>query len=232
VSVLFGEIQSWHTVAARVAVVVVGLALWFLTQWLISRRPARVMGANDGAIGDGIHHITARIHRHFVNNPRQANALLIVSSLVIDVLGLFLIASALFGPSIEPFLGLIMVFALRQICQAFCPLPPPQEMIWRKPGFPALLVTYGVSNDLFFSGHTAIAVFGAAYLATHFGPVGMAAGIAIAVFEISTVLVLRAHYTMDVFAGAVAALYVHRLAADWSPGVDRWIAGVLAHLHG
>ena len=27
--------------------------------------------------------------------------------------------------------------------------------------FPSLLVTYGVSNDMFFSGHTAMAVLGA-----------------------------------------------------------------------
>ena len=34
-------------------------------------------------------------------------------------------------------------------------------MIWHDPGFPSFLVTYHVANDFFFSGHTAIAVFGA-----------------------------------------------------------------------
>ena len=88
-------------------------------------------------------------------------------------------------------------------------------MIWCSPGFPAILVTYGTSSDLFFSGHTAIAVYGAAVLATAFGPVGVLLGVSIALFEMIAVLVLRAHYTMDVFAGAVTALYVHRLAIDW-----------------
>src|SRR3974377_2570935 len=32
------------------------------------------------------------------------------------------------------------------------------------PGFPSLLVTYGVANNYFFSGHTGIAVLGAAEL--------------------------------------------------------------------
>jgi hypothetical protein len=100
-------------------------------------------------------------------------------------------------------------------------------MIWRKPGFPALLVTYGTSNDLFFSGHTAIAVYGAAVLATTFGPVGIFLGSMIAVFEMGAVLCLRAHYTMDVFTGAVTALYVHRLAIDWAPVIDKWIAHML-----
>ena len=228
---LFASTIAPSTVLARVFVVVLGLAIWFGTQWLLSRRKPLAESDPTNAIGDGIHRLTAPIHRHLVNHPGHANALLISSSLVIDALGCFLVGSALFGASVQPFLGLIMLFALRQICQAFCPLPPPQEMIWRKPGFPTLLVTYGVSSDLFFSGHTAIAVYGAAILATTLGPIGILLGTAIALFEIAAVLVLRAHYTMDVFAGAVTALLVHRLSADWAPSVDRWIAALLTALH-
>jgi hypothetical protein len=33
-------------------------------------------------------------------------------------------------------------------------------MIWRYPGFPSLLVPYVTSSDLFFFGHTAIAIYG------------------------------------------------------------------------
>jgi hypothetical protein len=209
-------------VAARVVAIVISLGLWFWTQWLLSRRKPSI-AQDAGAIGDGIHQLTAPINRRLLDHPRQADALLIASSLVIDLLGFYLLGSAIFGRTIEPFLGLFILFALRQFCQAFCPLPPPPGMIWRMPGFPALLVTYGTCNDLFFSGHTAIAVYGAAFLATALGPVGIALGCLIALFEISAVLVLRAHYTMDVFAGAVTALYVHRLAFDWAPTIDGWI---------
>jgi len=66
----------------------------------------------------------------------------------------------LFGPSVRPFLGLVLLLGLRQIMQAICALPAPPNMIWHYPGFPSLLVTYNVGNDFFFSGHTAIAVFG------------------------------------------------------------------------
>src|SRR5262249_38805048 len=51
-------------------------------------------------------------------------------------------------------------YALRQLCQGLCAFAPPEGMIWRSPGFPSLLVTYGTATDLFFSGHTAIAVYG------------------------------------------------------------------------
>jgi hypothetical protein len=213
---------------ARSLVIAISLGLWFWTQWLLARRISATGGPNDGVICDGIHRLTAGINRQLLDNPIRANLLLISSSLVIDLLGFYLLGSAIFGPTIQPFLGLLMLFALRQVCQAFCPLPPPVGMIWRKPGFPALLVTYGTSNDLFFSGHTAIAVYGAAVLATTLGPIGIVLGLLIAMFEIGAVLVLRAHYTMDVFAGAVTALYVHRLAMEWSPAIDRWIAHAVA----
>jgi hypothetical protein len=217
---------SMPLVAVRVAVVVVALGLWFWTQRLLGKRTP-IDGGNPGVVlGDGVHWLTRRVHAYLLSKPGAANALLVSSSLVIDLLGGYLIATALFGPTVRPFLGLIMVFALRQACQALCPLPSPPNMIWRTPGFPSLLVTYGTSNDLFFSGHTALAVFGAATLADTFGPLGMALGVAIVAFEIGAVLVLRAHYTLDVFAGAVTALYVHRVAMQWSPTVDGWLASV------
>jgi hypothetical protein len=54
----------------------------------------------------------------------------------------------------------------------------------------------------------------------------VALGWFIAVFEVVAVLVLRAHYTMDVFAGAVTALFVAGLAARLAPACDRALARV------
>ena len=207
----------------RIVAIVISLAIWHLTQKLLSRRNVLVGSDENATITDGIHQLTARFNRWLLNHHRAANGLLISSSLVIDMLGIYLLLSAILGRSIEPFLGLFMVFALRQICQAFCPLPLPKGMIWRNPGIPSLLVTYGTSCDLFFSGHTAIAVYGAATLAGNFGTLGIALGLGIAIFEIATVMILRAHYTMDVFTGIIAALYVHHLAVQFAPHVDLWI---------
>ncbi|HEX3355329.1 MAG TPA: phosphatase PAP2-related protein, partial [Tepidisphaeraceae bacterium] len=213
----------------RVLVIIVSLGLWFWTQALLSRRMPTLSADNtSAAICDGLHNLTAAINQRLNDHPRRADVLLISSSLVIDLLGFYLIAASIFGPSIEPFLGLLMLFALRQLCQALCPLPIPTGMIWRSPGFPTVLVTYGTSNDLFFSGHTAIAVFGAATLATALGPAGIALGIIIALFQVSVVLLLRAHYTMDVFAGVMTALYIHRLTIDFAPVVDQWINHAVA----
>jgi uncharacterized protein involved in cysteine biosynthesis len=75
-----------------------------------------------------------------------------------------------------------------------------------------LLVTYGVSNDYFFSGHTAIAVLGVTEIARMGRRWLTALGVLIIVFEIATVLILRVHYTMDVFTGIMTGLYAAHLA--------------------
>ena len=216
-------IAPWAVIGVRVAFVAAGIGAWYLTQALLAKRVPKV--AVEVPLTDGIHVLTARIHKRYSTNIAAGNRLLIASSLVIDLLGAYLLGSAIFGESIRPYLGLVMVFALRQICQMLCPLPAPSGMVWRYPGVPAILVTYGTANDLFFSGHTAIAVYGAATLAGHWGPFGLGLGLAIAFFEAITVLVLRAHYTMDVFTGIVCALWVYSLSEKLAP----WVDGAIRH---
>src|SRR5882762_1928252 len=203
----------------RLVVTAVVLGLWFWTQSLLGARIAPTNG-----IGDAVHNWTAGLNSYFLQNPGTANALLIVSSALIDALGLFLLARWLFGGTVRPFLGLFLLMALRQAMQAICALPPPPNMIWHDPGFPSLLVTYHVANDFFFSGHTAIAVFGAIELSRLRRNWLTVAAVLIVVFEIATVLILRAHYTMDVFAGIVAAIWIANLSEGISPRLDQLIA--------
>ena len=197
----------------RLLTIAMGLAAWFTSQSLIGAR-----GLREGAIGDAVHDWTAPLHAWLVRNPGEANALLMASSAFIDLFGVFLIGSSLFGPSLRPGIGLLLLFAFRQVSQLTCALPAPPGMIWRHPGVPSLLVTYDVANDFFFSGHTAIAVLGAIEMAT-VAPVWIAAAAAvIAGLEALTVLVLRAHYTMDVLAAIVAAFCAAGLAAQLCVG--------------
>jgi hypothetical protein len=193
---------SWTGVGLRAGVIAGALVVWFWTQSLIARKAA----AKDG-IGDVVHDLTTPWHQYLSRNERAANGALIVSSICIDLVGLALIGSAIFGPTFAPFLAILIVFALRQVCQSLCTLPPPPGIIWRSPGFPALLVTYDVGNDFFFSGQTWLAVLAAV----------------IALGEMLIVLVLRAHYTLDVVAGAFAAFFAAAVAGRLSPLVDAWL---------
>jgi hypothetical protein len=202
----------------RVVVIIVALGIWFWTQKLIGQK--QDLGHE---IGDAIHRGTAKWHQYFLTHEKHANVALAVSSFFIDVLGITMIASAIFGSSFAPFLGILILFSLRQLAQLCCTLPPPPGLIWRHPGFPSALVTYGVSNDFFFSGHTALAVLGAIEI-SHLGPWWLgAAATAVALGEALIVLVLRAHYSMDVIAGAFAAWFAADVAQRLAPMVDAWL---------
>ena len=206
-------------VIRRLVITALALGIWFWTQSLIAQRAAPALG-----VGDALHTLTAGLNSYFYHSPSAANALLIFSSALIDGLGLFLLARWLFGPSVRPFLGLVLLLGLRQIMQAICALPPPPNMIWHYPGFPSLLVTYNVGNDFFFSGHTAIAVFGGIELA-RLGKRWLAVlAVGIVLFEMGAVLILRAHYTMDVFTGLLAALCVAQFCTKVSPRIDAWLS--------
>jgi PAP2 superfamily C-terminal len=202
----------------RIVATLTALALWFWSQSLIGAR------APSPEIGDAVQNLFGGMNSYFGHHPSAANALLIVSSGFIDALGLFLVAEWIFVGRVRPFLGLVLLLGLRQIIQTLCTLPAPPHMIWRYPGFPSLFVTYNVGNDYFFSGHTAIAVFGAMELAGFRRKWLTALAVVIVFFEIAAVLILRAHYTMDVFAGAMVGLWVAAFSEAVSPRLERLLS--------
>ena len=197
------KIAKKKALVARIVITFAALAIWFWTQSLLGARSSPTQG-----IGDGLHRLTAPLNAYLHGAPRATNALLIASSALIDAMATFLLASWIFAGKLRPFLGLGMLLVTRQVTQALCSLPAPPGIIWHYPGFPSLLVTYGVANDFFFSGHTAIAVFGAIELARLERAWLTTVGVSVVLFEVAAVLVLRAHYTMDVFTGALAAVCV------------------------
>lgn len=200
--------QPWVRYGARIALIAAALGAWFITQSLIGSRAPLA----EGRIGDLVHDLTAPVNRWLHAHPRAADRLLIASSFGIDIFGLSLLGSALVGSSLRPFVAMLLLFLFRQVCQACCALPAPQGLIWRHPGVPSLLVTYAVANDFFISGHTAIAVLGALWAADTLPPWAAAIAAILAAGEAAAVLVLRAHYTMDVLAAITAAWCAWSLA--------------------
>ena len=188
-------------IAVRLAVVGGLIGLWFFTQRLISQR-----SLPPGEIGDKAHLWLSSVNRYLNDTPWAARVLLVTSSLGVDFMGLTILYQGIFGPSFRPIIGLTILLALRQLSQYFCALPSPEGMIWKSPGIPSIFVTYGVTNDLFFSGHTAVAVYGALVLSGLGGPAYAVAGVVVALFEMLSVLALRAHWSMDVYAGFITAV--------------------------
>jgi hypothetical protein len=202
----------------RIALIAIALVLWFWTQKLISQKSP----TGDG-VGDRLHDLTAPLHAWLTASPRATNLTLIVSSGFIDLFGLYILGATIFGPTIRPFVALLMLFGLRQLCQGLCSLPVPKGSIWHYPGLPSLFVTYGTSNDFFFSGHTSIAVLGALELSHTGSPwLAVAAGL-IALLEMVTVIILRAHYMVDVFTAVFVAWGCEVAAGSFSPAIDAWL---------
>lgn len=203
----------------RATITVVAIGAWFVTQALLESR-----GFPEGIV-DKLHVVLTPATGWLATHSRAAKGLLIVTSGFIDLLGCFLFAYGIMGRSIRPLLGLMLLFILRQLSQVLTAMPPPEGMIWKYPGVPSLFVTYGTRNDFFFSGHTAIAVYGAIELARFDRRWLTIMGAVVAVIEALTVLILRAHYTMDVFTAILAAAWTSSAAGMLAPTIDRWLDG-------
>jgi membrane-associated phospholipid phosphatase len=204
----------WHRRGIRLMMIIAGLAAWFGTQALLSARPDP-----ENKIGDALHEWTAAANEFLHENSYWSTTLLIGTSAIIDLSGVFLLGKSLFGPTLRPFVTLLILFLTRQICQALIALPSPEGVIWYDPGFPSLFVTYYVTNDLFFSGHTGMIVVAAIELFEVNSQVGKLLSVLFVLFEITAIIVLRAHYTMDIFAGAIMALLAS-VVADWVVNIN------------
>jgi len=202
----------------RIASVAVAIVLWFWTQRLVSAKAPMKNG-----IGERLHDWSAPRHAWFLAHPCATNLTLILTSVFIDLFGLYLFASSIFGPTLQPLIAILILFSMRQTCQAICTLPIPPGSIWHHPGCPSLFVTYGTSNNFFFSGHPAISVLRAIQLAHTAPPWFAAVAAATAVVEAITVIILRAHYTMNVFAAPFAAYGADEIARRFAPDVDAWL---------
>ena len=206
-------------VGARLSALGLFGVFWFKTQAYL----AQYQLSDDGSIGDGVHDLLLPFTEYVHANPDVGEKLLIFSSGCIDFFATLMVLASVFGSTMRPAVAIMFVFIMRQVCQMVVTLPAPEKVFWRDPGVPSLFVTYETANDFFFSGHTAIAVVCAIEMSRIFGRIGTLIGVLFASLEIFVVLALQAHWTMDVFAGFVAARYatlVSEKLLSWLPALS------------
>ncbi len=193
----------------RIVCIILGLFFWWGSQHFIGKFKSQ---HTENSIDDLVHGLIEPLHRLIYNSEKLRKFFLISSSLLLDLMGLYLIYLSVMGPSFKPFVGLFILFFLRQLNQLVTNLPTPKGMIWQDPGFPSIFVTYGVYNDLFFSGHTALAVFSFCEIFKLYGvSILSILFFAAMLYEIFVVLILKAHWTMDVYAGIISAILISLL---------------------
>lgn len=183
------------------------LYIWQCSQVYISENK---VNTDDNGMGDRLLHngITDQIHAVLTSeNGTLAKLLLIVSSFLIDVhtVHLFLDRSHL--------RFLICGMFLRQLCQYFTALPLIPGQYWEHPGFPSVFVIYGVGNDYFFSGHTYLAMCATGLLFQSKKRSTRIYAFLFALLEISTVVVLKGHYFMDIYT-AIMTYFALRFISD------------------
>ena len=199
------------------ALIIVFICAWTWTQNQISENIITTCG-----IKDRVHGWTDSIHTFFFTHPAWANGYLIATTFILEIFDLFLVTKALFGSTVRPGISFLIFVFMRQSIQSLMNLPLPDGIIWRYPGVPSLgFVNYSISNDLFFSAHTGVSILVLFEVADYRKRWLTCLTALVVIFEISATILLRFHYTMDVYAGIVSALVAYYLSTLWSSSIDR-----------
>jgi hypothetical protein len=208
--------RSWSVRGLQVVAVGGAYVAWRISQHLLEKTRGVVTGFTDHT-----HELLAGVNAYLNAHPSLADVILAVSSLEVDLAAVSMVAFFFIRRESRPLLALWLILAMRQLCQASVSIPPPDGMIWRYPGFPTIVVTYGTSTDFFFSGHMALATLLATELTAQGAPrakQAMAWGIAL--LQALVILSMRFHYVTDVAAGCLAAVAATQLANAWGRRLD------------
>jgi hypothetical protein len=173
--------------------------LWFLSQNFINYTN------NSNKFEDRTHILTSNIHKILKNNIKLTKYLFILTSLIIDILMSLIIIDYIFNNNSIEVKILIYTIIMRQINQYLVSFPSPNEILWTNPGFPSIFVTYEVTNDYYFSGHTSFAVICGMFLERYkyvlLGRLNIILQICILIFT-------RSHYFPDIITGFIMPYFI------------------------
>lgn len=131
-------------------------------------------------------------------------------------------------------LTMAIFYLLRLLIQKTFLMRYPEGYLWENPGFPSITVPYGKTNDFFFSGH----VGGAVIMTIEyfrlmreiptwnwklFMKIMTIVGVITTILQVFLMIFLRGHYSIDMFAGAMAGHYISMLVKGWAPFLDRFV---------
>lgn len=171
---------------------------------------------------DGVFDATAGINSFLTENEGYRNALLILSSLLIDLL---MVSSALrfmfFAKTWRSLMFLVSFYSVRGLILGMFLMRFPEGRIFDDPGFPSLTITYAKTSDFFFSGHVGFATFSVLENRYYKNFPLMVTAIFTVLLESFTLTVTRAHYSIDIISGVVFAHYIWIVTGWAAPYVDR-----------
>ncbi|MBU6446515.1 MAG: hypothetical protein KGQ49_03865, partial [Verrucomicrobia bacterium] len=161
---------------------------------------------------------------YVANHPPFSNVMIIFYSLVGDALVLFLIGAAIAKSSIRPVLPLIIFMLLRQVLQLFVSFPIDPKLIWHDPGFYSLFLNYYVQGDFYFSAYIGISILGALELHHMFHKKWLTSAIFLNALALILIdMILRTHYSTDVYTSIVTAVFAYLFMQPLIQPIDHFL---------
>lgn len=205
--------SMWTERAIILAFIIFLIFIWRVSQGLISHYKTDLVPTC--GVYDALLLFFMPINEFLHSHKEASRWVILSSSLIIDMMLLYFVMYSLYKKTLRWFIGIFFVLLLRQITQIMVVLPLPPGMIWFDPGFPSIGVTYGVSNDLFMSGHIAFTTFGAFALSYIYKNIYIKFfRYFLIIFEISAIASIQGHYFMDIFAGFFCGLAIFYVVKD------------------
>jgi len=146
--------------------------------------------------------------------------MLILGALFMDMgFLLFTIVYILRGNSWKEIFAIILFYGLRGSFQSISFLQIYDTFIMEYPGFPSLMVPYFRTADFYYSGHTgASCLLALSYRDWGYTPI-FYVYIFSTFYEALQMSIIRAHYSIDIIFGFIAAHYLFQISAKFSRSV-------------
>lgn len=209
-------------------IIVAGCILSLLTEnWIGS------VEAPKCKIQDALQHLLAPLNTYVADHDLVSKTLIVLYSIFGDAIVLVLICCAIVQSSIRPILPLILFMVLRQTMQMLVTFPVDPGLVWPDPGFYSLFLNYHVSGDFYFSAYVGINTLGALEMRDIFhkkwltGLIFFIAGLIILID-----MVLRAHYSTDIYTSIITAVFVYLFSQQFIQPIDQFLKKLdkLSHL--
>ena len=149
---------------------------------------------------------TAPLNHLCHSSEKIGNYFLIVLGILTDVSIFLLLILFIKKPSLRVIIHLVLFYSIRGITIKMCQLPVPEDIFYHYPNFKTLSVNYGIKDDLFYSGHVGFSVL---VLLESIRQRKLILSMMMFIIVISIcflLIVLRIHYTMDIFTGFIVSV--------------------------
>lgn len=164
--------------------------------------------------------------------PSVDKLILGIDSFSIDMLSGYYIFDWVYGAQSNSFIFTLGLFyGMRPLAMGLTDFPFPDPYLFFDPGLYSILVTYGKTNDFFYSGHSGLTCIltleGFRYNRKYFKWLALAAFL----YTICILRLIGGHYTNDIIIGVATACFCHFLVFRYKYWLTEKILNIVVYIH-